>query len=220
MHYVPLQKQSVLCISSDNINAPVFLETVTVCGVLCQTPRSPKQCFSISVRCISHILKCISQTFRDAFLRHTFWVGTVRVTSLPGPNLAIMRTCLQLQSTLRNLIFLLQNFYNKDLYQYLSCCLLSRKMVLLILSSFTGLHQIPANLSPCWFEEEIFPTWHENEYLWKILCSSEIFLLLPGPQPGDHAQLYYCRERERQYKRKVNEQNDETTRRWKGEKKT
>ena len=35
MHYVPLQKQSVLCISSDNINAPVFLETVTVCGVLC-----------------------------------------------------------------------------------------------------------------------------------------------------------------------------------------
>ena len=35
MHYVPLQKQSVLCISSDDINAPVFLETVTVCGVLC-----------------------------------------------------------------------------------------------------------------------------------------------------------------------------------------
>ena len=29
MHYVPLQKQSMLCISSDNINAPVFLETVT-----------------------------------------------------------------------------------------------------------------------------------------------------------------------------------------------
>ena len=83
---------------------------------------------------------------------------------------------------------------------YINICLVvffQETWVFLILSSFTGLHQIPANLSPCWFEEEIFPTWHENEYLWKILCSSEIFLLLPGPQPGDHAQLYYCREKER-----------------------